>query len=359
MKGLRDETLRDLYRILAECEEFASHGSLLSLFVGEELSPYRNRLPEVINIQERTHLTVDYLLRQRKDAGGRWVILNFLQTLSNRYEHPHGKRGELDQILNTITEELQDFFDGIEIPFVTLAMNKEEANELLHDPNFKTLEGLEEAGFKNFINELKGNENDLLSHYETLRDHWKPYHVEDEDTRIESQVQGLLEDINLTRQRMRLPQVYATFYTQGFFDRDLAIWDLLYDRGCISIADFISLLHPSIWNAYDSSTIRNRKEKAAMIVLTPDLAFKTPLSDYIEEFFKTRMQWQYMEFEYRLLRLYELNVGNLRTFKRRLFMLVPEAIRILQNLEPDPETLASLQKRQKTSIGNHIFGVRR
>jgi hypothetical protein len=357
MNGLRNEIFDQCRHVLENCDEFANQDNLKALFFCQELSPYTGRLPEAANIHDRVSLTIEYLLRQRRDVEGRWVILNFLKVLRDKYEFPHGKREELGQLYNLVEGELQNVFEGIEIPFVTLAMTQDEANNLFCNPDFPSLNGIDHSGFLEFAHLLRKTEDDVLSHYDVLRDYWKPFILNNEDTRIESLVKGLFEDVNYTRRLKGLPEVYATFYTQGFFAEDIDVCNLLYENGCIVIADVLSLFHTTIWNTYDQSTIRNRKEKAAMIVLTPEIAFKTSINTYIEEFLKTKMKWHFVvEFEQHLLRLYEFNVGDLRTFKRRLFTMVPDAIRILQNQQPDPESLASLQKIQKTSIGSHLFG---
>ena len=98
MPVLREDTLLRCCHALIDCDEFANHEILISVFTCRELSPYSSRLPQAANINDRVHITIEYLLRQHRDAEGRWVILSFLRVLRDRYEFPHGKRQELENI---------------------------------------------------------------------------------------------------------------------------------------------------------------------------------------------------------------------------------------------------------------------
>ncbi len=355
MSTLPNDLINSLRALFRQCDEFATNERLQAVFNCRELGCYRDRLPEANSLESRIQLTIEYLLRQHKTIDGNWVILTFLTVLEGKYPLEHGIHVGIHKALTDILQELSEDSDGIEIPFVTLAMTKNEAHELFSGDNFQPIDGIDIETFRYFTNSLMDPQDNILDHYDNERDYWKPYKNDRADTSVESLAKGLLEDVNYFRRNKKQAEVFANFHTKQFFDEDVNTWDYLYDRGCIVIADALSLFHQNVWSAYDRSTIRNRKEKVALFVLSPSIAFKTSTREYLDEFLRSHLKWHYTEFEQNLLRLYEFNLGDLMSFKRRLFMLLPETIRILQNQQPDPESIVSLTRYQRTSVASVLF----
>jgi hypothetical protein len=281
---------------------------------------------------------------------------DFPRDTTREIHPPHEKHDAIAKLSAKLAQELESGLDGIEIPFVTLAMTSEEANELITNPEFPLVNGVNRDEFHQFIEDLRMPDDDILAHYDANRDHWKPYILQQEDTRIETLVKSLLEDVNANRRALGQIDVYAKFYTQGYFTQDNDVNELLYEYGCILIGDALSLFHPVVWGTHDRSSIRNRKEKAPMIVLVPDLVFKTPMSSFIEHYLRGCLGWHFTQFEQNLFKLYELRVGDLTTFRRRLFAMMPDAIHMLQNDNPDPDSMSALRRLQKISVGKVIFG---
>jgi len=85
MPGIPRALLIPLRQILSNCEEFHSQRQLSSVFIVEELSPWKSSLPEAESLKERVNLTISYL-SNRQNGHGDSILAIFLKTLSDAYE---------------------------------------------------------------------------------------------------------------------------------------------------------------------------------------------------------------------------------------------------------------------------------
>lgn len=86
--------------ILLQCDEFDDERRLSSLFVIQELNPFRSKLPAATNKVERVELCISFLMSQRVDNEP--ALIFFLQFLSGRYHPDDPMRVKLADIANEL-----------------------------------------------------------------------------------------------------------------------------------------------------------------------------------------------------------------------------------------------------------------
>jgi hypothetical protein len=98
MPGLPSDLHSQCRTVLSRCREFQDHKSLRSVFVTDELWPFRVGLQSASSAGELLDLFLDYILEQRL-ADGRSVFVIFLQALYQRYDSSDLLRTELETLL--------------------------------------------------------------------------------------------------------------------------------------------------------------------------------------------------------------------------------------------------------------------
>lgn len=95
-------SLSRIRKILSKCDEFDSNESLLALFSYPELSPYKNRIPQVNNKNSRILQTVA-LLKDSKLADNRNGLLLLIEILRDSKDERLLLHGELENLITTLT----------------------------------------------------------------------------------------------------------------------------------------------------------------------------------------------------------------------------------------------------------------
>jgi hypothetical protein len=101
MKGIPKALLIPLRDVLSSCEEFHSNRQLSSVFIAEELSPWKSSLPEADSLRERVNLTVSYLSNKQNESGD-CILVILLRILSEAYEPEDERRDRLASIADQI-----------------------------------------------------------------------------------------------------------------------------------------------------------------------------------------------------------------------------------------------------------------
>jgi hypothetical protein len=91
--------------VFAQCSEFGSHTLLRSVFVTQQLVPFRLGLPDADSSAERIDLCIEYLLGKRL-AGGQPVLPVFIEALRDKYPQGDALRDELQALCAEVTAEL-------------------------------------------------------------------------------------------------------------------------------------------------------------------------------------------------------------------------------------------------------------
>ena len=102
MAGIPKALLMALRQVLSSCDEFHSQRQLSSVFVAEELSPWKSSLPEAESLKERVNLTISYIANKQNERGDS-VLAIFLKALSDEYE----LEDERHNRLTTIAEQIE------------------------------------------------------------------------------------------------------------------------------------------------------------------------------------------------------------------------------------------------------------
>jgi hypothetical protein len=102
---LSSELYQRCRAILLRCTEFDSNASLRSVFVTDELHPFRSGLPEAANKNERVDNCLAHLLSKRL-SDGQAVLPLFLAALRDRYPVEDALRQELEILYVDVEQKL-------------------------------------------------------------------------------------------------------------------------------------------------------------------------------------------------------------------------------------------------------------
>lgn len=105
MQGLSSELYRRCRNALLKCTEFDSNAALRSVFVTNELRPFRSGLPEAANKKERVDECLAFLM-DKCLTDGRPVLPLFLAALRDRYQEGDALRDELDGLVQEVLTAL-------------------------------------------------------------------------------------------------------------------------------------------------------------------------------------------------------------------------------------------------------------
>lgn len=236
----------------------------------------------------------------------------------------------------------------IHIPFVIVAMTKQEASDLINE---KILESdrvavTERTRFEECKKAFQEEEiENWLSHYSEDREDWRP-HTCPENTICEI-ISEIVTSINLLQLEIPTGQlIHPQFCSTSFFAYDEDIqeetWSELAGSGCVLIIDAISLFHPHLRQTLSDSHMGSN-EQVAMLILSPINPCANKANQLIEQEIRLRMRRAFVRFEKQLDKLCEIGVGDLRALRRWLFAVLPEAANIVQNKRPLPANLRILR----------------
>ncbi len=323
--------------IMINCDEFGEQGKLESLFVSSELEPFKDRLPEARDKGDRVDKTLNFLITYSYSVDN--IFSFFFTALRDRYRPGDGKHAEIQGLL----EELQNHFSSvssIEIPVVIVAMNKAQAAELF-TPDFYDHPPLtpdEARAFREFRDKLLEEDeiDTLVSHYSDSRDKWRP-HIQTEKSidEIIAEIFMLYDDNKINKSMSSI--VKPRFQTDKFFSEKevekFQTWEELSSSGCVLIVDTVSFFHPEIRQILTQSGII-AYENVAVFTLSPVAPKLTPLASLLEQEHKTRMSRAFRRYDTLLDKLCELNINDIRMFRRWLFSVLPDTAGIIGKQRP-------------------------
>lgn len=350
---------------LLECNEFDNYNSLQAIFVTNELEKYQKRLPQANTKDDLVSQTIAYLVQKRL-SDNRAVLSLFLAELRGRRDHGDALHNELDQLCAEVERELKKI-ETIGIPFVIVAMTRDEANDLITEAVFDepTVASVERTRFRQFRESLQEhgiNIADLLPHYEEHRQNWRPH------TCQRSTIYEIVSDIaDLINQQWSetpsLSLIHPQFFSSDFFAKDedtrIETWDRLGQLGCVIVVDAVSMFHPRLRHNLSHSEMGSN-ERVAMLVLSPINSCAIPVNQLIEREIGSQMQRAFARFSKYLDRLCEFGVGDLRALQRWLFTVLPETATIVQNQRPSPSNRRVFREwmGEPYGIDQAIFGQR-
>lgn len=100
---------------LLKCSEFESNASLRTVFVTEELFPFRDNLPEAASKTERVDKCLEYLLRKSL-SDNRPLLPLFLATLRDKYCEGDALRDRLDALAQEVSQVLRSSSSSLTFP---------------------------------------------------------------------------------------------------------------------------------------------------------------------------------------------------------------------------------------------------
>jgi len=344
---------------LLECSEFDSDDSLRAVFVRVELSPYRDRLPQVGDKNKRVSRIID-LLQDKHLSDGQPVFPILIETLRDRYDSldsQHRKLADLHTTLNSLR--------FVDISFVVMAMTHGEATALDEGNVFNgsqvAVTSDEYTQFQQFRDVLREHGIlDLLSHYGEFRDSYKPYPCP--QTAIRDIIVNMVEHINRYRHETAgLPLIRPQFLSEDFFgearSKRLRMWEQLRLSGFVLVVDSVSLFHPMLRQMLVKSETSS-SERVAMLVLSPVSSRNLPVNQLIEQMVDSQMELVYSRFDERLDKRCEIGCGDLRAIQRWLCATLPEVVTIVQDQRPNPASIRVMRERMGESSGTArlVFG---
>lgn len=105
MAGLPSHSIEQCRRIFLRCREFQGYSALRTVFITDELRPFRIGLREADNSALLVDLNLEYLLEQRL-RGGQPILPIFIAELCKKYDLADTLREDLDDLLKQTQDAL-------------------------------------------------------------------------------------------------------------------------------------------------------------------------------------------------------------------------------------------------------------
>lgn len=244
--------------------------------------------------------------------------------------------------------------NAVEIPVVIVAMNKQQASELIQD---RSIDGY--ADFENLLNQFPEDEiHQWIGHYGDDREGWHPHAC------AEFPIREIVEQIIIesSHSRSDSPTLLPQFCTSEFFSDDTevqeGIWCQMSKNGGVVIIDAVSLFHPDIRQALADSELMSN-DTMAIVVMSPIDPMMHQANQVLEGELRKRMKRAFARFHSRHDKMCEIGVGNLRSLKRWFAAILPDATASAQGLRPSPTRLDRTwdeRKEEEKGIHNYFSG---
>ncbi len=237
---------------------------------------------------------------------------------------------------------------SINVPYIILAMTRSEVDALIATNNLAI----------QHIQDTLGSNISLATSYGKNRNDWVPYAFE-QDQSISEIVENAANLINESRQNEDVEKVNLVDFSSRFFHEEddvrIQTWNLLIKLNtCIVFVDSASLFHPILINYLQSSYIST---VATMIFLSPIHSNHIQVNRLIEAELESQL-WLVSKGFQALNLNYEIGVNNLISLRKWLKIIMPKAIKKVQDSDPNQmsnQILGKLVAREERDI-NRIFG---
>ena len=238
------------------------------------------------------------------------------------------------------------------LPVVLVAMTEPEAVSLLTNPPEPIAPLLRLAG----VSKEKWAER-----YGQTRSKWKPF--ANVDATIEQVLSDAVAEVNRDVNRMRGRTVRLQPYPfDALLQDNLAMWPIYRDiarRGCLIVADELSLFHEQVRRAFVTSPLRDGAQ-VALVTLSPfDPTIGSPLAGIrrqLDEYLAKAAQRFGEAFD----PLCEMGVPERRRLDRWLYGSLPRAVEVLREAKQDPQKLRNFSEelgvRPNPDLGRLIAG---
>jgi hypothetical protein len=320
------------HEVFLRCDEFKDNESLYPLFITDNLREYKYRLPECNNIEQRTKRILEFLAWEFT-IDGKSIFMEFLEMLMELREKKERIFLELEEIHKEFSQ-LYPQTKKIILPFVIAAMESNDAKNLIDGNIFESKEiaPIERDRFIQLYECIKEQDLDINKSYQNKRDDWIPF-ISQESLTIELIIRGVLTKINMSSEQLIIPQFISDkFFSNNPDERKQARIILKKSPGII-IADSVSLHHPDI---RQKVVHYSQDDNIAIIVLSPVNSLKTPINIAVEKLIEKQMEAVFLRFDNDYDQLCELHVGDIRSFRRWLYSILPIEAELVNDHKINP-----------------------
>ncbi len=343
VSGLSVELYNRCYAVFRRCDEFVYNRRLRAVFVVDELETYRERIPEGSSLDARIAGLLD-LFMGRFARDRRPILALFLEALATLKTPNDQLYQELSALQADIERETARL-ELIDVPFVVVAMNYYEAQQIFDQPTLASLDltASDRLRLQNFITALREEQvPNLRSCYEANRENWTPHSYQ-------QPIRAIIEDVivrcNLEDHSL---QVRPRFVSETFFTTDPIVrqqqWSYIGQRGGVLLIDSASLFHPYLRDTLLQSQLL-ANENVAMLILSPVESNTNRVNQRIEEQLITGIQVAFQRFAVNWDRLCEVGYGEVRALQRWVTAILPETARVIAKQQPKRANIAALSRR--------------
>jgi hypothetical protein len=338
-----------------------------------ELYPLRAEVPQADSKAERVRKTIDFLME--KSISRKEPLLSYFIKILITKNPGDILKTELTRLYYEIAIIYENNFQirdtvsrsSIDLPFVVLAMNDIEANELFTESIFSdhSIPLIDKEQFLSFKKALKNSQinpdTDLICCYNATRDKWKPVGNE---RNISDAIDNIIRYIATERLHFDERSIQPKLESEQFFGENsstrLEIWEQLGESGCILIVDAVSLFHPKLRLKLSNSGLCS-KNSTAILIISPLDSYNNSVNRCIEELINSHMELAFSRFSKKWDKLCEIGVGNFIALQRWLYVAIPNEAKIMTDPEPNMKTKYSLRRAMNkipTDMGQIVAGRR-
>lgn len=349
--------------VLTKCSVFESQSSLKSVFVITELAPFKDALPESQNKQERVNQTISFLISHPVSKARNNLLLLFLEALTLRYNEGDQLREELSDLRRRIANWLNEY-SVIEIPIISLAMTRDEAEMLINGAIFFNTDVPPVAGnkFKILCDLLKEHGvTDLLTLYGEKREDWKVEYQSPNGSVFATVEKVVTDAMNYINEKCHAPKRLAPlrprFESAAFFDPSTRTetWHQLQECGCVVVADAVSLFHPKLSRAFLQSALASN-DRVAIFIHSPINFRSMRINSFLEEQVNSEIEYAFQRFDKRFDKLCELGIGGVLALRRWLNAIVPDIEEVVRRERPRESNCEFMRElAPKNDVGRFII----
>lgn len=353
LAGISQDLLIRCHNTLIDCEQFNTHALLQSVFVTRELIIFRDSLRQTDSKAQRVSETISFLL-DKKLNDGRLVFPIFLEMLCELHSHDDFRYRKLKELCLDVKNKLSEV-DVVDVPFVIVAMTRDEATALFEETVFDRpdVAPSERSAFRSFKETLQVRENAVwISRYTGDRNQWNP--LVGQNQTIRTMILESSDWLNTNVQlQSNLPLIRPLFLSQDFLSENdeerVTTWEQLSQLVCVIITDAISLFHPLIYRKMLQSEMSSNHQTAMGILILPPKANSTNV--FIEQEIQERLQRAFARFDQFNDNLCNFEVNRQRNLRKWLINILPELTEKIQDI---PDNNARIWMRKKIE---QIYGI--
>jgi len=241
---------------------------------------------------------------------------------------------------------------NVGVPFIVIAMNNQEADELFHEDIIKQESGIKTADqFHALIKAVNIEPDTFIKRYQTIREEWCPFNQnkqEDHHT-IREVIAAVVNFLNTAHTGQLLGRrIKIQHYPfNAILNREMEfsrIYQEIATTGCVVVVDEFSMFHPTIRKSFATSPLASSTQ-VAIATISPFDPFRASSQLVLGSELETHLAVAIDRYIYDFDPQCEFGVGNEHLLKRWLHNSLPRTLHSLREPQPNNSRLNQFKEQ--------------